>query len=171
MVQNELLKMKKIKKDKKKTILAEIVKSENDVVENVSVTVEEINETPTKDFEKKKKKKKKSHTNGTDENDATNQNTKAKGEEEYQPKKKVGAKSNIRSIKKRLEADYDYVTDLLASVHIPRHKTDDVEDDEDDDDDVEDVPEEVKEKMRKEQAGNRAANVDELRERLQKKLE
>jgi len=163
MVKNELLKMKKIKKDKKKTILTEIVEPANETPENGPKIPEDVLVTSSKDLKKRKKS-----LNGIDEVPAVEATgPKQKKGDNEEPKITSIKGSNIRCIKKRLEADYDYVTNLLALVHIPQHKRDT----EEMEDEVEDVPEEVKEKMRKESVEGRAANPDELRERLQKKLE
>merc|ERR1711890_65849 len=67
------------------------------------------------------------------------------------------------------EADCDYIAGLMASLHMPQH----LRDEEDSEDDEVYVKDDDKEKMRKvlEVAENRAANQEELQERLKAKLD
>jgi len=86
------------------------------------------------------------------------------------PVKKDNHKSNARISKNRLKADHDFVGSLLAAMHIPNHKRDE---DGDEFEDVEDEGETKEEKEKRVKPGgtSRAATSQELRDRLQAKLE
>jgi len=79
-------------------------------------------------------------------------------------------KSNARSSKLRLKADHDFIGSLLAAMHIPNHKRDEDGDEFEDVDDEGETKEE-KEKRVKPGGTSRATTSQELRERLQTKLE
>merc|ERR1711971_244515 len=125
----------------------------------------------------KKKKKRKSEDEPTEiteakkakevTEEASKDTTKAAPVKEV-AKEPAGKQSNIRTVKKRLEADCDYIAGLMASLHMPQHLRDDEEGDEDDEVYVKDGD---KEKMKKEAGENRAANQEELQERLKAKLD
>jgi len=82
---------------------------------------------------------------------------------------KKDGKSIARSCKQRLQADHDYIVSFLDALHIPNHKKDEEEEFEEDDDGVE--TKEEKEKRIKPGATSRASSSQELRDRLQAKLE
>lgn len=166
-----MVEMKKVKKQK--IIVPEIANSstENELTVKTLKTENESSEDKTTRKDKKKKKKK--VVNGTDEPPSDLPETKMKEEEEisqntpnHDKSPNVGKQSNMRAVKKRLEVDYNYITDLMSCIHIPNHKRE-----ADEDEDVNDVPDHIKKKMKKTQDANRAANSEELRERLHKKLE
>lgn len=176
MVKNELLKMKKVKKEKSKKILTEITEPSNETVQPLK-TEEALTKTPNKE---KKKKKRKSEDDPTAE--VTTSPAKKAKEVTKEPatditeakkakdvtKEPAGKQSNIRTVKKRLESDCDYIVGLMASFHIPPQLR---EGDEDSEDDEMYVKEGDRKKMKKEQAENRAANQEELQERLKAKLD
>jgi len=81
---------------------------------------------------------------------------------------KKDGKSIARSCKQRLQADHDYIVSFLDALHIPNHKKDEEEEFEEDDG-VE--TKEEKEKRIKPGATSRASSSQELRDRLQAKLE
>jgi len=82
---------------------------------------------------------------------------------------KKDGKSIARSCKQRLQADHDYIVSFLDALHIPNHRKNEEEDFEEDDDGVE--TKEEKEKRIKPGGTSRATSSQELRDRLQAKLE
>jgi len=100
-------------------------------------------------------------------------------EKQLKKKKKLNSLSNVdkprtetsvvRSSKSRLKDDLSYIEDFLSDLHIPNHKKDQDEELDEFDDDEE--SREEKEKRVKPGGTTRAASNQELRERLQAKLE
>jgi len=83
---------------------------------------------------------------------------------------KKDSASNVRSFKQRLKDDNAYICEFLAAMHIPNHKKDDEEDDEIEEEEGGESKEE-KEKRVKPGGTTRANTSQELRDRLQAKLE
>jgi len=98
---------------------------------------------------------------------ASSSNSVSNSNGEDAPKK--GGKSLARSSKQRLQADHEYVMSLLGAMHIPNHQKNEEEEFEEDDDGIE--TKEEKEKRIKPGGTSRAASSQELRDRLQAKLE
>lgn len=82
---------------------------------------------------------------------------------------KKDSSSNVRSSKHRLKADHDFISSFLSAMHIPKHKLDGEEDEFEEEEG--DETKEEKEKRIRPGATSRAATSQELRERLQAKLE
>jgi len=80
------------------------------------------------------------------------------------------ANSVVRSSKQRLKADHDYIVSFLAAMHIPNHKKDEEGEEFEEDEDGSETKEE-KEKRIKPGGTSRAASSQELRDKLQAKLE
>jgi len=138
----------------------------------------EINKSSKKEKKKKKQKANKdeslvedmetSKSTDSDNLSKTDQNSEVVSTSKSDLKMKDG-KSIARSCKQRLKADHDYIVSFLDALHIPNHKKDEEEEFEEDDDGVE--TKEEKEKRIKPGATSRATSSQELRDRLQAKLE
>merc|ERR1712025_719371 len=102
-----------------------------------------------------------------DKNNAQSSNSVSNSNGQDAPKR--GGKSLARSSKQRLQADHEYVMSLLGAMHIPNHQKNEEEEFEEDDDGIE--TKEEKEKRIKPGGTSRAASSQELRDRLQAKLE
>jgi len=142
---------KPTKKEKKKK--SKIEKSE-DKVNNINTCTAEVSSDDVNSNEKKKNQK------------LSNGNSTLNEGEEVSRKEK----SSIRSSKQRLQADHDYIVSFFEAMHIPKHKKDGEEDEWEEEDDGIETKEE-KEKRIKPGGTKRAASSQELRERLQAKLE
>jgi len=168
-------KKKKVRLDKENAEDRDLV--ENNVSEGDVLDKEENVKSNTEDFDnigevnghdkvevkaplsKKQKKKLEKLTNGGN-------TTLSNGE---QMAKKDSA-SNVRSSKQRLKDDNAYICDFLAALHIPNHKKDGEEDDDIEEEEGGESKEE-KEKRVKPGGTTRATTSQELRDRLQAKLE
>merc|ERR1712106_1317161 len=135
--------------------------------ENLEVTVDQTPEsTETVAVEKSaKKEKKKEKKKLKKSQDSTSKIT--NGEDGI----KKDARSVARTSKQRLQADHDYIVSFLDAMHIPNHKKDDDEEDEFEEDQEGSETKEEKEKRVKPGATSRAASSQELRDRLQARLE
>jgi len=101
---------------------------------------------------------KESHTPVNKEDDSGKSKNKGKG-------------SVVNSSKHRLKEDLNYISDFLSFLHIPQHRLARDEDEDEEEEDGE-MPEEARERLLLvKKPGERAANREELQERLKKKME
>jgi len=179
--ENVSIESESAKKKKKKKSKAGKEKSDLSVDTPTECTdIEEIDKSSKKD--KKKKREKVENQIETmdlmstvsdkmdtlnDKNNAQSSNSVSNSNGEDAPKR--GGKSLARSSKQRLQADHEYVMSLLGAMHIPNHQKNEEEEFEEDDDGIE--TKEEKEKRIKPGGTSRAASSQELRDRLQAKLE
>jgi len=163
--------------------------------ENLEVTVSEPMDISTVEKSSKKEKKKKSKTDNSeveaetlDTSTVDVSDTLSKKEKKKLEKQKLKESSNptlvstngdgpvksatsvVRSSKQRLKADHDYITSFLAAMHIPNHKKDEEGEEFEEDEEGSETKEE-KEKRIKPGGTSRAGSSQELRDRLQAKLE
>merc|ERR1712128_222102 len=143
---------KSAKKEKKKKSKIETPEVE---LENLDISPVVDNDTLSKKEKKKLKKALGSTSKITNVEDDT----------------KKDARSVARTSKQRLQADHDYIVSFLDAMHIPNHKKDDDEEDEFEEDQEGSETKEEKEKRIKPGATSRAASSQELRDRLQARLE
>jgi len=146
---------KSTKKEKKKKSKIEKFEAED---EDINTCTAEVN---SDNLSKNEKNKRLSNGNSISEGSST-----LNGGEEVLRKEK----SHKRVIRQRLEADHDYIVSFFEAMHIPKHKKDGEEDEWEEEDDGIETKEE-KEKRIKPGGTKRAASSQELRERLQAKLE
>eukprot|EP00090_Calanus_glacialis_P026759 TRINITY_DN42062_c0_g1_i1.p1 TRINITY_DN42062_c0_g1~~TRINITY_DN42062_c0_g1_i1.p1 ORF type:complete len:422 (+),score=182.32 TRINITY_DN42062_c0_g1_i1:48-1313(+) len=158
--------------------------------ENLEITVSESMDISTVEKSSKKEKKKKSKTENSEvESETVDTSTvdvsdTLSNKEKKKLKKlstptlvstngdgpKKSATSVVRSSKQRLKADHDYIASFLAAMHIPNHKKDEEGEEFEEDEEGSETKEE-KEKRIKPGGTSRAASSQELRDRLQAKLE
>jgi len=141
--------------------------------------IPEINKSSKKEKKKKQKADKDkslvedmetSMSTDSDNLSKTDKNSEVVSTSKSDLQKKDGKSVSVaRSCKQRLKADHDYIVTFLDALHIPNHKKDEEEEFEEDDDGVE--TKEEKEKRIKPGATSRATSSQELRDRLQAKLE
>jgi len=143
---------KSAKKEKKKKSKIETHEVE---LENLDISPVVNNDTLSKKEKKKLKKSQDSTSKITNGEDGT----------------KKDARSVARTSKQRLQADHDYIVSFLDAMHIPNHKKDDDEEDEFEEDHEGSETKEEKEKRIKPGGTSRAASSQELRDRLQARLE
>lgn len=179
---------KKSKKDKSDVI----VKPEDIVTDTVMESAGDSEEDLKKSKKKRKKEKKKSEMSLDD--DSVNMDTSVSPEEQPQesPKKKKKRNADtetqdienpsptkkikpeggsvVRSAKERMKGDYAFISSFLEAIHIPKHKlgNEDILEEEIDED-----GETLEEKQKRVRPGEttRANTREELKERLQAKLE
>jgi len=170
--------LKKEKKKRKKSV---------DV--SLSEEVTNITASPTEESEcvaietVKTKKKKKSKANNNETMVVNTEEDKAivdppqiidnEDAEKDSKQDKKGAPSTVRASKSRLKEDCAYIADLLTALHIPQHKRVEYGEEEEGEERREEVPEEARKRLHLEPVvgTERAASREELKDRLEKKLE
>merc|ERR1712013_269720 len=176
------VKKKKKKKNKVKEEAEEDIVNAPEVEPKIVVVPDMLSEEPPK----KKKKKSKDKTAEkletaapVEENEqpvALSQedqesHTPANKEDDSGKSKNKGKGSVVNSSKHRLKEDLNYISDFLSFLHIPQHRLARDEDDDEEEEDGE-MPEEARERLLLvKKPGERAANREELQERLKKKME
>jgi len=158
--------------------------------ENLEVTVSEPMDISMVEKSAKKEKKKKSKTDNAEvESEAVDTSTVDSSDTLSKKEKKKlkmlstqtlvstngdgpqkSVHSVVRSSKQRLKADHDYITSFLAAMHIPNHKKDEEGEEFEEDEEGSETKEE-KEKRIKPGGTSRATSSQDLRDKLQAKLE
>jgi len=164
-------------------------KAKKDKTDAVVVTPEEADNTSEDDHKPKKKKKKNKNktsddslieqmdTTNTEDVSETVNKEKSDNTNEIQPeavisdikKPKNEKGSHVRSAKERMKADFSFISSFLGAIHIPQHKK--VEEDILDEDQEDGETMEEKERRVKPGETTRADTREELKERLQAKLQ
>lgn len=169
--------LKKEKKKRKKSV--DISLSEE--VTNITANESEILDSVNTEKVKSKKKKKAKANNNEDEGEIDEVQTIGNPPESIEignaennaTEDKKGAPSTVRASKSRLKEDCAYIVDLLTALHIPQHKRREDGEEVEEEETREEVPEEARKRLHLDPVvgTERAASREELKDRLEKKLE